>query len=480
MAEYTTPGVYIEDNPIQAVTNEVSSPATGGFVGITQRGPIDKVVFIESWNAYIQAFANGMDSPFIANSDLAYAVYGFFQNGGKRCYVARVTKDKSAVVASTTSPAVSAKDAGSWGNNISISITENADDEDTFDLVVRLSGVIVESYTGLSNDASSVNYWVDVLSTKSEYIIGSGVLAATQSDTELSGGADGTESIADTDYTAALGRFDSIHDLDLLCIPGQTSSSVVKILLDYCAARDNVFAIIDPPQASTFAEIRNTKKTLVSAQGKDAFIKAALLFPWIKVSDPLSKVGKLRNCPPSGHVMGVYARTFSERGVWKAPAGVDSVVRGAIDTTIEITTKEVGTLNSENIIPIISVPNNGIVVWGAKNLVSSTYMKYVSDVLLDIYIKRNVQELARKFVFEPNNSLTWTRITAEVQSFLDSMWRDGALHGDTANEAYYVKCDSELNDAAARNAGKILCEVGYANNKPAEFIVFKFSHEVFG
>jgi phage tail sheath protein FI len=105
-------------------------------------------------------------------------------------------------------------------------------------------------------------------------------------------------------------------------------------------------------------------------------------------------------------------------------------------------------------------------------------MKYISDVLLDIYIKKTVYDSTQSLVFEPNDPNTWTRISTLVQSFLDNLWMNGALQGSTSKEAYYVKCDADLNTAEMREAGQILCEVGYANKKPAEFVVFRFSHQV--
>ena len=105
-------------------------------------------------------------------------------------------------------------------------------------------------------------------------------------------------------------------------------------------------------------------------------------------------------------------------------------------------------------------------------------MKYISDVLLDINIKKSVYNGTQPFVFEPNDSKTWTRVTTTIQDFLDTLWRDGALFGDSPQEAYFVKCDEDLNPSNVRNAGKLITEVGYASKKPAEFVIFRFSHEV--
>ena len=470
MAEYLSPGVYIEDNPNPPVIEAVSA-STGGFVGVTQRGEVGKPIFINSWNAFINNFALGMNSPFIANSDLAYAVYGFFQNGGKRCYVMRVASESVATAKLEGDLAIEAKDAGAWGNKLKVTITANSDTATNFDLKVTLDSEEVEVFKNLTNTSGEENYWIDVLDDQSGFIKGvSGNLVAKEA-TALSGGADGVDDIADTDYTGALANFDVIDDLNLLCIPGQTSTVINSAVMTYCENRKDVFAILDAPEASTVEGVIALRKTMSCKN-------AALYFHWIKVSDPLSKTGKLRSCPPCGHVMGVYARTIAERGVWKAPAGTEAIVRGAIEVTTTLTNGDTDVLNPAGIVSIIPKTNYGIVIWGARDLHPDSSMKYISDVLLDINIKKSVFNGTQPFVFEPNDHKTWTRVKTTIEAFLDGLWRDGALFGEKSTEAYYVKCDADLNTQNMRNQGKLICEIGYANKKPAEFVIFRFSHEV--
>ena len=373
MAEYLSPGVFIEDNPNTPVIEAVSV-STGGFVGIAQRGEVGKPVFIDSWNAYINNFANGMNSPFIANSDLAYAVYGFFQNGGKRCYVMRVASEKVATAKLSGDLVIEAKDAGTWGNKLKVAITANADTATNFDIKVTLDTEEVEVFKNLTNTEGEVNYWIDALEA-SAFIKGvSGTLVAKEA-TALSGGADGIDDIAGTDFTGALTKFDTIEDLSLLCIPGQTSADVNTALMTYCEGRKDVFAILNAPEASTVESVLALRKTMSCKN-------AALYFPWIKVADPLSKTGKLRSCPPCGHIMGVYARSISERGVWRAPAGTEAIVRGAIEVTTALTNGDTDQLNPAGIISVVPKTNYGIVIWGARDLHPDSSMKYVSDVLL--------------------------------------------------------------------------------------------------
>lgn len=474
MAEYLSPGVYIEDNPSPPIIEAVSS-STGGFVGITQRGKVGVPAFITSWNTYIKTFAQGMDSPFMANSDLAYAVYGFFQNGGQRCYIMRVASHTVATANMSypdTDPTLfmEAKDEGDWGNKLKVTVTENEDNEDNFDLQVILNDTVVEVFTNLTNDLDLENTWFDVLETQSVYIEGSGDLDII-TNVAFSGGADGMTDIADTDFTTALTNFDTIDDINLLCIPGQTSNVMNNALMSYCENRKDVFAILDGPKTSTVLSIKELRKGM-SCKNAD------LMYPWLKVSDPLNRTGKLRDCPTAGHVMGVVARTITDRGVWKAPAGTEATVRGAIDLMTIVTKGEQDILNPNNINVIMPRPNYGIVIWGARTLHPDSSMKYVSDVLLDIMIKKSIYRGTQQFVFEPHDSKLWTKVTTTIEAFLDNLWRDGALFGDTPKEAYYVKCDEDLNPKNVRNAGKLVCEIGYASKKPAEFVIFRFSHEV--
>lgn len=483
MAEYLAPSVYIEDTASVAALEAVGA-SCGGFVGIAQRGVVGEAKLITSWTAYITEYADGMDSPFISTSDLAYAVYGFFQNGGKRCYVTRVAGESYAkatgtitVEGSTDTTILYARDAGAWANDkLKVAVTANEDDTTRFNIAVSFGDEVVENFNSVSNDTEDSSYWIDVLKYNSNYVTGAtGGLSVVDS-IVFTGGNDGATPI-DTDYSSVLTAFDVCDDLNLLAIPGQTSTTLILALLDYCDGRKYVFPIIDLPKTCTVTTAKAMAKTISNHNG-------ACYYPWGKISDPLSTTGKLRDCPPSGHIMGVYARTITERGVWKAPAGTDALIRGFVDLTTTLTFGDIEVLNPARVCCITYKPNYGIVVWGARSLSTKSEYKYVSDVLLDNNIKKSVYEGTQPYVFEPNGPATWARVITTVTAFLDSMWREGALYGEpgktSASEAYYVKCDAELNTEAVRQQGKMITEIGYANEKPAEFVIFRFSHTITG
>ena len=474
MAEYLSPGVYTESvNKSNAPIGAVGA-STGGFVGVTVRGAMKTPILVTSWQNFLDTFAYGLDTPFLVNSDLAYSVYGFFQNGGSRCYIVRTATSaaKKSSVTIGTDVKIEAKDEGTWGDKLKVIVKASAEIDNAFDVHVLYNDEEVEVFAGVNNTTTDLNYFPNVIGGSKYISCATGTLAVTdEKGVALTGGNDGVEGIADADYTGALSLLDSVDDVNLICVPGQTSDAMNKAIAEYATTRGNVFAILDGSQTADVATIKALSKSLGGNNG-------ALYYPWIKVSDPLSKTGKLRNCPACGHVMGVYARTIQERGVWKAPAGVEAQLRGAVEVVKPLTKGDCDTLNPANVNVIMPRANYGIVVWGARSLSADSTMRYVSDVLLNVNIRESINNGTQWAVFEPNNSVLWTRVQSTVEAFLDSLWRDGGLFGDSAEEAYFVKCDEELNTEEVRNAGKLICEVGYAPNKPAEFVIFRISHSI--
>lgn len=477
MAEYLSPGVYAEsvnnaNAPIEAV-----SASTGGFVGISVRGVLNTPTLVTSWQNFLDTFAYGMETPFLVNSDLAYSVYGFFQNGGTKCYIIRTAHSTATKAegelkeSSTTKATLSAKDEGTWGNKLKVLVSANADVVANFDLTVKYDGEVVEKFTNVSNTASDENYWLDAIVNSKFISCNTGTLVATASDVAFTNGADGISDITDSDFTSALELFDSVDDVNLICVPGQVSEAMTTAILSYAENRGNVFAIVDGAKSADVNTIKTFRKSLSCKNG-------ALYYPWIKVSDPLSKTGKLRDCPTCGHIMGIYARTIQERGVWKAPAGTEATVKGAVEVVKLLVKSDCDVLNPVGVNVVMPRANYGIVVWGARSMSPDATMRYVSDVLLETNIKESIKNGTQWAVFEPNNSVLWTRVKTTIEAFLDGLWREGGLFGDKAEQAYFVKCDEDLNPESVRKAGKLICEVGYAPNKPAEFVIIRIAHSI--
>lgn len=475
MAEYFAPDVYVEDIPSIPLIVSASS-SVGGFMGVTERGSVGVPMLVTSWSDYIRKFAQGMKSPFMVNSDLAYAVYGFFQNGGSRCYVARVAHS-SAVPArgsftdlTTNTPTITAKDQGEWGNSLKVQIKQNVEETSNFDIVVKLSGEEVETLSNLSNEVTSDDYWVDEVNHSSKYLSASdGKLGVTSSDGTFSGGADGITDLVDNDYLQILPNFDIADDMSLFAVPGQTSENLVKGVMAYCENRKDVFYVADCPKASNATSLKEYRKKFVCKS-------AGLYTPYIKVNDPLSKKGVLRDCPPSGHVMGVIANTVKTKGVHVAPAGTDTNVKGAIDVVTLFNKAELEMLNPLSVNCIVPKTNYGIVIWGVRSLHPDFQKRYVTDVLLNNNIRKSVYSALQPLLFEGGGPDLWKKLYVVAQTYLDGLWRDGVLKGKSASQAYYVKCDEELNPKDKEDQGIVTLEFGYAVKKPAEFIVVRINH----
>lgn len=467
MAEYLRPDVYVEElntgeKPIQGVSTSV-----GAMIGVTPRGKVNQPILVTSWSDFIRNFAQGLDTPFLRGSDLPNAVYGFFQNGGSACYIVRpkaTDMAKATAISSDESCTIKALDEGAWANKLVVSITGEAN---KFNVVVKYNNEVVEQFENISNDIEDENYYGYVINNQSAYfeIPEGSVLVA--SDYTFTGGAYDITKATDSLITDALNCLDTVT-VNLVAIPGKTTNTVHSALVGYCDKRNDCFAIVDLDKTLTdTTAILEARKTIGGSNG-------AVYHPWGKIADPLAtKNNILRLCPPSGHVMGAYARTDAERGVHKAPAGETVTVRGFADLTVSLTPAEVSILNPKGVNCIIAKPNKGIVIWGARSLHSDTAKRYVSDVRYDLMVRNSILEGTQWAVFEPNDPQLWEKLNTSISAFLNSEWLEGALQGETSEQAYYVKCDSELNTDATMNQGMIIAEIGYAKKKPAEFVVVR-------
>jgi phage tail sheath protein FI len=200
----------------------------------------------------------------------------------------------------------------------------------------------------------------------------------------------------------------------------------------------------------------------------------ALYYPWIKVPNPRN-AGRSILVPPSGHMMGVWGRTDETRGVYKAPA--NEVPRGITGIAYDVNFREQELLNPLGINCIRKFPNRGIRIWGARTLVEpdKTEWRYISVRRLISYIERSIEVGTQWAVFEPNDEQLWSQVRYCVMSFLERIWREGALFGETPEQAFYVKCDAENNTPETMTLGRLYVDVGVCPVRPAEFVVFRIS-----
>jgi len=269
-------------------------------------------------------------------------------------------------------------------------------------------------------------------------------------------------------------------DLDLIAIPdammltdsreGQSvSTEAVKLLqvemLEHCRRNGGRMAILDSLPGQDEQSVKQQRITL--SAGLTEPIDGALYYPWIRTDD-----GRL--IPPSGHVAGVFARSDARAGVFKAPANEE--IRGALDFERLVTADAQGSLNSEGVNCLRAFPGRGIRVWGARTLSRDPDWRYISVRRLFLTLQRWIDLNMAWVTFEPNTPQLWVRITREVSSHLSELWEAGALAGETADEAFYVKCDTETNPQEAVDAGQTITEIGLAPIAAAEFIVIRIVH----
>jgi phage tail sheath protein FI len=270
---------------------------------------------------------------------------------------------------------------------------------------------------------------------------------------------------------------------NLLCIPpdtrdGDTPPAVYQEALAFCARR-RAMLIVDAPGgwADANAVVKDNNKALgdLGLTG-DIARNAALYYPRVLAADPL-RGGQIDAFAPSGMVAGVMARTDAQRGVWKAPAGLDAALNGAFGLAVPLTDDENGMLNPLGINCLRSFPTVGSVVWGARTLRGADLLgdeyKYVPVRRLALFIEESLYRGTQWAVFEPNDEPLWAQIRLNVGAFMHNLFRLGAFQGKTPQDAYFVKCDKDTTTQADIDLGIVNIGVGFAPLKPAEFVILQ-------
>lgn len=386
---------------------------------------------------------------------------------------------------------VQALQAGPAGNDLTVEIVDAPEGsaEDSFTLVVKKAGKVEETFDAVSVKRGRTNV-ATVVNQQSKLVrleeTGAPVESVARGSVALSGGGAPTPKRLDPDdYIGApsartgFGGLEAIDDVTILSVPdlmSAYSSGIIDLegvkavqlaMIAHCELMGDRVAVLDPPPGLNAQQIRDWR---VDQAGYDSKY-ATLYWPWIKVFDPAS--GQNRFVPPSGHMAGIWGRNDDTRGVHKAPA--NEVVRGAVDLELNITRAEHDLLNPVGINCVRAFPGRGIRVWGARTLSSDPAWRYVNVRRLFNFLEKSILNGTDWVVFEPNDQALWAKITRTIESFLIMQWRSGALFGLTPSEAFYVKCDSETNPAEAIDLGQVLCEIGVAPVKPAEFVIFRLS-----
>jgi phage tail sheath protein FI len=242
----------------------------------------------------------------------------------------------------------------------------------------------------------------------------------------------------------------------------ETVQSVQQAMIAHCELMGDRMAILDPPPGLNAQQVKEWR---VDKAGYDSKY-AVLYWPWVST-------GSGTYLPPSGFVAGIWGRNDDTRGVHKAPA--NEIVRGAVSLETRITRNEHDLLNPQGVNCIRVFPGRGIRVWGARTLSSDPAWRYLNIRRLFNYLEESILQNTDWVVFEPNDPALWAKLRRTISAFLVNEWRKGALFGLTPDEAFFVKCDEETNPAEGIDAGEVVCQIGVAPVKPAEFVIFRLS-----
>lgn len=476
---YLRPDVYIEK-----VASKVSPPSrnadiksTPVFFGVMPRGEVGVPTLVTNWTEVLDGFAKGILSPFMANSDLSYALYGYYQNGGGRAYIVRVAgagaTKATATIPASTGVVFHAKDEGEWAND-KLKVKIETQTSGNFKITATYDNNLSEVFEELSNDVNSANYFVTVLEEKSSYLtVEAGTLA--EGEGTLAGGSSDLENLTDTDFTGDKGlkAIDVLDDYGLLVAPGQTSITVINALLEYADTKKTCFALVELPMGTTPTDASVIRDSITGENG-------ACYFPWIKITDPASPTGKTKVVPPTGHIAGVYARVDRERGGHKAPAGIEAQLRGVLGVETGISSVNIGTLNDKGVNCLLPKAGRGVLIWGARSLSLTEDKKYVTDIRLDMEIEIEAYHSLEWAIFEPADLSLCEKVGDTLDSLLRRKFDKGQLKGESADSAFFVKCDGEINTDDTLNQGMIIAEIGYAKKRPNEFTIIRIKQQVNG
>ena len=572
MAEYLSPGVYVEEfdsgpTPMQGV-----GTSTAGFIGLAERGPVGGApVLVTSPSDYTRKFGGHLQVNEFGNYRfMSYAVQHFFANGGSRAFIARIAPPDATIAKGVCVKGkegiinIEAKSPGAWGDKVLVTFVPSSDSrtqileamdkgvyrlknaigfdvgdvvvlEGTkkvqynvitaargntitfakpfegevvdknispkiliktceFDITVECDG-LEERYEGVSLNTSSPSF-IEKKMLKSDLVnikakppkepaapievarsVFGGDKAAEEVKATLKGGLNGSAaSITDADFIGkdngpgertGIQAFLDNTDVNILAVPGITSANVQLSLVAHCEFLASRFAVLDMP-----LENKSVPDVL---EYRDSFDSdyCAIYHPWLKVFDPLDK--KDIFIPPSGSVIGIYARSDNSRGVHKAPA--NEIVANCTGLSVNYSVGEQDLLNPKGVNLIRKFPGAGIRVWGARTASSKPLWKYVNVRRLFIYLEESIKSNTNWVVFEPNDAGLWSRVKRTIEMFLEGVWRSGGLVGGSASDAFFVDIGPNTMTKDDIDLGRLICVIGVAPVKPAEFVIFRITQK---
>jgi uncharacterized protein len=295
----------------------------------------------------------------------------------------------------------------------------------------------------------------------------------------LTGGDNQISTLSDIDYIGqdnidplertGLQALKNIDEVSIVAIPGRTNQRVQEAIINHCELMRYRFGVLDSNVKDKMAQVQVHRSNYDTKY-------AAIYYPWLAISDPFPDNPQAQGnvfIPPAGHMMGIYARSDIERGVYKAPA--NELIRGIADLEVKLMKEQQDILNPRNINVLRNFreDNRGLRVWGARTLSSDPDWKYINVRRLFIFIERSIDRGTQWVVFEPNDEDLWQRVKTVITSFLTQVWSDGALMGRTPEQAFFVKCDRTTMTQNDIDNGRLIVQIGIAPVKPAEFVIFR-------
>ena len=510
------PGVPIQGLPSEAHVIVGATTSQTAFIDCFQRGPLGEARSV-SGAAEFERTYGGQD----VRSEASYQIPQFFLNGGSVALVVRVAPGDAEAAsvnlsaASATSTvqesrlSASATNPGSWGNTLRVAVSAPPGPGVGFSLTVQETapavGVIsTETFADLSLDAKSAKYCVGVVNASSELVrltdLGDGFAGpflfapenppAALAWQALQGGLDGVwdgtkEELSNaliSEVTAGTASLSTLapNSFNVLCLPATATlddtaaRNVMLAAQQYCEV-SRAFYLIDIPDSGQIPDPQTMVAWLAAHRDTLRYDIAAMYYPRLKIGDALNG-GSPREVASSGTIAGLYASVDRARGVWKAPAGIDCALTGAAPV-YTLQDAESGLLNPAGINAIRTFPDYGVVSWGSRTLQgtdeSANEWKYIPVRRTALYLEDSLTAGLAWVVFEPNAPQLWSAIVLSVDAFLNGLYRRGAFQGVTANEAYFVRCDSSTTTQAEVDQGLVNVVVGFAPLKPAEFVILQ-------
>ncbi len=507
----TYPGVYIEELPsgVRTITGVATSIAA--FVGRALRGPVDKPLTINGFGDFERIFGG-----LWVGSALGYTVRSFFENGGGQAIVVRVhKKGAGADLAELTAKTLNlvAASPGAWGTQLRARIDDDIaaagafglPKADLFNLTVRDGGTgVIEVFRNVTVKDGHGRNVARVLEAESRLVRAKLPLPVVTPDphADATGKDPWTDDTLSSKVTTATDDGDALDlatvsgteaaktgifalekaDLfNLLCIPpylnldnesgGDVDAAILDPAAAYCEKR-RAMLLIDAPSAWGDKDAAKAGIAALGGGGKNA----AVFFPRLRQPNSL-RGGQIETFAPCGAVAGIFARTDTQRGVWKAPAGLEATLVGVPELAVNLTDPENGELNPLGINCLRVRPAAGRVVWGSRTRVGDDRLasewKYIPVRRTALFLEESLYRGTQWVVFEPNDEPLWAQIRLNVGAFLHTLFRQGAFQGKSPQEAYFVKCDHTTTTQTDINSGIVNIVVGFAPLKPAEFVIIK-------